>query len=61
MAKFKTGNGGGKYKDSQAKFNVINYVLNPVKTPHCYSGFFDPANDQIYTYNISQNVPEIVQ
>ena len=29
MAKFLTGNGGGKYMDPQAKFNVISYILNP--------------------------------
>ena len=61
MAKLLTGNGGGKYMDSQAKFNVINYILNPMKTPHHYHGFFDPANNQIHTYNLTENVPSIVQ
>ena len=61
MEKFLTGNGGGKYMDPQAKFNVISYILNPMKTPHRLYGFFDPAKNRIHTYDLSENVPSIVQ
>ena len=34
MATLKTTNGDGKYKDSNSKDDVINYILNPHKTPN---------------------------
>lgn len=38
MATFKTANGCGKYRDQNSKEDVINYILNPYKTPHGFIG-----------------------
>lgn len=48
MATIKSGNGKGKYRDANAKADVIAYITNPIKTPHSYIGgygvdFNDPA------------------
>ena len=37
MATLKTANGNGKYSDTNAKENVISYILNPYKAKQ-YSG-----------------------
>lgn len=39
MAKIKTANEKGKYRDLESKDDVIGYVLNPYKTPHHYCGY----------------------
>lgn len=39
MATLKTANGKCKYFDSEAKHDVITYVLNPYKSPHGYRGY----------------------
>lgn len=41
MANIKTANGKGKYHDSDAKEDVIKYVLNQNKTPHGYIGGYN--------------------
>ena len=61
MAKLKTGNGSGKYKDPYAKFDVINYILDSEKTPHNYYGYFNTGNGLVMNENLSQHVSEIVQ
>ena len=40
MATFKTANGCGKYRDQNSKEDVINYILNPYKTPHNLIGSY---------------------
>jgi len=61
MAKLKTGNGGGKYKDPRAKYDVTNYIVDAEKTPHGYYGYFDNVKSQIMNENLSQYVSDIVQ
>lgn len=34
MAVIKTANTSGKYQDDWARIDVINYVLDPRKSPH---------------------------
>ena len=36
MAVLKTANTAGKYQDNWARIDVINYVLDPSKSPHCH-------------------------
>ena len=38
MAILKTANGTGKYYDDNSRASVINYILNPHKTPGNYTG-----------------------
>jgi hypothetical protein len=46
MAIYYTVNRKAKYHDYESKEDVINYILNPFKTPRNYIGFInvDPAN-----------------
>lgn len=46
MATFKTVNQKGKYHDLNSKSDVINYILNPKKTPSKLYGYelVDPMN-----------------
>lgn len=55
MAAFKTVNGCGKYRDLNSKEDVIDYILNPYKTPHnligmCMVDDIDPARSM---HNVS--------
>lgn len=49
MATIICANGKGKYHDDSAKFDVINYILNPDKMVHGYYGMFhvNPANPDL--------------
>lgn len=53
MAIIKTKNGKGNYKNENAKELVLNYILNPYKTPHNYIGgvavdMTSPAESMMY-------------
>lgn len=57
MATLKTANGKGKYRDLDAKGDLINYILNPYKTPHNLTGGagVDPNNIAYSMSEISAN------
>lgn len=55
MATIICANGKGKYHDDSAKFDVINYILNPDKMIHGYFGMahVNPANPDLSMYDTS--------
>jgi hypothetical protein len=55
MAIYYTANRKAKYHDYESKEDVINYILNPFKTPRNYIGFInvDPANPALSMHECS--------
>lgn len=54
---FKTLNGNGKYKDLNAKENVVNYILRADKSPDGCNGYFliDPTNPAKSMNKVAEN------